>query len=87
MKNLKGNIMSLKLIRNDITKLQVDVIVNTANDSPIYATGVDYAIYKAAGEEVLLTARKEIGYMKEGQVAIQVKITGYKQKKWTLSKK
>lgn len=62
--------MPLKLIRHDITKLQVDAIVNTANEAPIYATGVDYAIYKAAGEEELLAARKEIGYMEEGQVAI-----------------
>lgn len=50
--------------------MKVDAIVNTANEAPIYATGVDYAIYKAAGEEELLAARKEIGYMKEGQVAI-----------------
>ena len=62
--------MPLKLIRHDITKLHVDAIVNTANPAPIYATGVDYAIYKAAGEEELLAARKEIGYMEEGQVAI-----------------
>lgn len=51
--------MPLKLIRDDITKLQVDVIVNTANEAPIYVTGVDYAIYKAAGEEEPLAARKK----------------------------
>lgn len=62
--------MPLKIIRNDITKMQVDAIVNTANEAPIYATGVDYAVYKAAGEEELLEARKQIRYMEEGQVAI-----------------
>ena len=62
--------MPLKIIRHDITKMQVDAIVNTANEAPIYATGVDYAVYKAAGEQELLAARKEIGYLEEGQVAI-----------------
>lgn len=62
--------MPFKIVRNDITKMNVDVVVNTANEAPIYATGVDLAIYKAAGEEELLVARKQIGYMKEGEVAI-----------------
>ena len=62
--------MPFKIVRNDITKMKVDAVVNTANEAPIYATGVDYAIYKAAGEEELLAVRKEIGYMEEGEVAI-----------------
>lgn len=62
--------MPFKIIRNDITKMQVDAIVNTANEQPTYGTGVDLAIYKAAGEEELLAARKLIGPMKEGEVAI-----------------
>lgn len=62
--------MPFKIIRNDITKMQVDAVVNTANEQPIYATGVDAAIYHAAGEAELLAARKKIGFMEEGQVAI-----------------
>ncbi len=62
--------MPLKIVRNDITKMQVDAIVNTANPKPTYGPGVDYAIYQAAGVEALLTARKEIGFMEEGEVAL-----------------
>lgn len=62
--------MPLKIVRNDITKMQVDVIVNTANAKPIYSTGVDTAVYEAAGAEELLAARKEIGFLEEGAVAI-----------------
>ena len=62
--------MPLKIVRNDITKMQVDVIVNTANPKPKYSSGTDTAVYKAAGEEELLRARSEIGYLEEGEVAI-----------------
>lgn len=62
--------MPLKIVRNDITKMKVDAIVNTANEEPIYSTGTDTAVYKAAGEAELLAARRLIGYMEEGQVAI-----------------
>ena len=51
--------MPFEIVRNDITKMQVDAIVNTANEEPMYATGVDYAVYKAAGEEMLLAARRK----------------------------
>ena len=43
--------MSFKIIRNDITKVKADVIVNTANPNPICASGTDLAIYEAAGKE------------------------------------
>ena len=62
--------MPFKIVRNDLTKMKVDAIVNTANEEPIYATGVDKAVYLAAGEEELLCERRKIGYMKEGEVAI-----------------
>lgn len=62
--------MPFKIVRNDLTKMQVDVIVNTANEAPIYSTGMDTAVYKAAGEVELLRERKKIGYMNEGDVAI-----------------
>lgn len=62
--------MPFKIVRNDITKMHVDVIVNTANEAPQYSSGVDTAVYHAAGEEELLAERKKIGWMKEGDVAI-----------------
>ena len=51
--------MPFKIVRNDITKMQVDAVVNTANEAPTYGSGVDTAIYKAAGEIELLKLRKE----------------------------
>lgn len=62
--------MPLKIVRNDLTKMHVDVVVNTANESPQYASGVDTAIYRAAGVEKLLSERKKIGWMREGEIAI-----------------
>ncbi|MBE5955639.1 MAG: RNase III inhibitor [Lachnospiraceae bacterium] len=62
--------MPFKIVRNDLTKMQVDAIVNTANPKPKYSSGTDTAVYKAAGEEELLVERKKIGYMNEGEVAI-----------------
>ena len=58
--------MAFKIIRNDITKVHADAIVNTANPKPIFAEGTDAAIYRAAGEEKLLSERKKIGEIKEG---------------------
>ncbi len=43
--------MPFKIVRNDITKVKADVIVNTANPNPICASGTDLAIYEAAGKE------------------------------------
>lgn len=62
--------MAFKIVRNDITKMKVDAIVNTANEEPIYSSGTDTAVYKAAGEELLLAEREKIGFMNEGEVAI-----------------
>lgn len=62
--------MPFKIVRNDITRMQVDAIVNTANEAPIYSTGVDTAVYMAAGAEELLEERQRIGFLDEGEVAI-----------------
>ena len=62
--------MPFEIVRNDITKMKVDAIVNTANEEPIYSSGTDTAIYKAAGEDLLLAERQKIGFMNEGEVAI-----------------
>ncbi len=41
--------MPLKIIRQDITKMQVDAIVNTTNEKMVGKSGVDLAIHQAAG--------------------------------------
>ena len=62
--------MPFKIVRNDITKMKVDAIVNTANPNVRVGRGVDYAIYKAAGYEKLLADREKIGPMERGSAAI-----------------
>lgn len=62
--------MPFKIIRNDITKVKADVIVNTANPKPIYASGTDLAIYRAAGADALLAERKKIGDIARGDIAV-----------------
>lgn len=62
--------MAFRIIRNDITLVRADAIVNTANPNVAIGDGVDSAIYEAAGKEKLLLARKEIGYLNVGEVGI-----------------
>ncbi|MGX8704706.1 MAG: macro domain-containing protein, partial [bacterium] len=61
--------MPLNIIRNDISKVQADAIVNTANPDVAIGAGVDKTIYDAAGAEQLLAERAKIGPMKPGQAA------------------
>lgn len=62
--------MPLKMIRNDITKVQADAIVNTANPKPKYADGTDRAIYEAAGAKQLLQERMKIGMIAPGEAKV-----------------
>lgn len=41
--------MPFKIVRDDITRVKADIIVNTANSNPICVSGTDLAIYEAAG--------------------------------------
>ena len=61
--------MPFAVVRNDITLMQVDAIVNSANPRPMVGAGTDSMIHAKAGPK-LLEARKKIGNIHPGCAAI-----------------
>ncbi len=63
--------MAFRIVRNDITRMETQAIVNTANDHMTVGSGCDRAVYEAAGYDELLAYRKEkIGFVPEGDAFI-----------------
>jgi O-acetyl-ADP-ribose deacetylase (regulator of RNase III) len=65
--------MKIELQKGDITKIEVDVIVNAANTSLLGGGGVDGAIHRAGGREILdecIKIRNRQGGCKVGEAVI-----------------
>lgn len=62
--------MPFQIVRNDITNIKADAIVNFVNSMPVYSRGADAAIYQKAGAKSLLAQWEKIGERKVGEAEI-----------------
>lgn len=61
--------MPLKIVRDDIVKVNADAIVNTSSPSPVIGRGVDLRINNAAGPE-LIRYREKFGQLEYGDAVM-----------------
>lgn len=69
--------MSLTILKGDITKAKTDAIVNAANSSLLGGGGVDGAIHRAAGPELLRECRTLNGCKSVAFPLISAGVYGY----------
>jgi len=60
----------VEIVNSDITKLKVDVIVNSANSQLFGGSGVCGAIFDSAGYEEMSVACQQIGYCEPGDAVL-----------------
>lgn len=72
--------MPIKIIRQDITKLKVDAIVNTTNPNLDATGGLDHYIHQLAGKKLDVECRRK-GKLKVGQACLT---SGYKLCKYII---
>lgn len=69
----KADFMKIELIKNDITKIETDAIVNAANSSLLGGGGVDGAIHREGGKQILdecIAIRNREGKCKTGEAVV-----------------
>jgi O-acetyl-ADP-ribose deacetylase len=73
--NIKPSENRISIIKGDITKIDADAIVNAANSSLLGGSGVDGAIHKAGGKQILeacMDIRNKQGKCKPGNAVITI---------------